>query len=126
MLPGALMQNTGLKFLGKTVDLSVDTSDSVFTNRYIKNLIIALPIAHQEGNYTIDKEVLTALHDQDRLGFTYCKNPNGAVDDIFAILFANRRILGLMHHPERAIDPLTGELYGQQFFAGLASDLVSA
>ena len=125
LLPGALMQNTGLKFLGKTVDLNVETTNSVYTNRYRKHQIIAVPIAHHEGNYTLASKDLTTLYDEDRVAFTYCNNPNGSVDDIAGILSKNRRILGMMPHPERAIDPLTGVPDCQPFFSSLVSSLVS-
>ncbi|MAI57671.1 MAG: phosphoribosylformylglycinamidine synthase I [Rhodobacteraceae bacterium] len=125
LLPGALIQNNGLKFLGKTVDLKVETPDSVFTYRYKKNQLIAVPIAHHEGNYTVAEDDLAALRDQDRVAFSYCKNPNGSVDDIAGILSSNRRILGMMPHPERAVDALTGVPDCQPFFAGLAAGLLS-
>ena len=124
MLPGALIQNKGLKFLGKTVHLKVETIESSFTNRYKKNQVIAVPIAHHEGNYTVSADDLVALHSEDRVAFSYTKNPNGAVDDIAGILSSNRRILGMMPHPERAVDPLTGVPDGQPFFAGLAASFV--
>ena len=125
LLPGALIQNNGLKFLGKTVDLKVETTDSVFTYRYKKNQLIAVPIAHHEGNYTVAEDDLAALRDQDRVAFSYCNNPNGSVDDIAGILSSNRRILGMMPHPERAVDALTGVPDCQPFFAGLAAGLLS-
>ena len=124
LLPGALIQNKGLKFLGKTVHLKVETIESSFTNRYEKNQVIAVPIAHHEGNYTVSANDLVALHSEDRVAFSYTKNPNGAVDDIAGILSSNRRILGMMPHPERAVDPLTGVPDGQPFFAGLAASFV--
>mgnify|MGYP001286077851 CR=1 FL=1 len=126
LLPGALMQNAGIKFLGKLVTLSVKTADSAFTHKYAVNQHIDIPIAHHEGNYSLSSDELRVLQDEDRIAFTYKDNPNGAVGDIAGVLSANRRILGMMPHPERAVDDLMGPPDGQPFFAGLAAQLVSA
>jgi phosphoribosylformylglycinamidine synthase len=126
LLPGALMQNAGIKFLGKTVTLSVTTTDSAFTCKYRPQQEIDIPIAHHEGNYTVAAEELHALRQEDRIAFTYRDNPNGAIDNIAGVLSQNRRILGMMPHPERAIDDLMGPPDGKPFFAGLVTQFVSA
>ena len=83
---------------------NVVTSDSVFTEGYNAGDTVDFPVAHRDGNYTIDPEGLARLHDEDRVAFTYGDNPNGSVDDIAGILSENRRVLGMMPHPERAVD----------------------
>ncbi|NBZ87805.1 phosphoribosylformylglycinamidine synthase subunit PurQ [Stagnihabitans tardus] len=126
LLPGALMRNAGLKFLCKTVTLKVATQDSPFTNAIPKGAEIQIPIAHHDGNYTIDAEGLKALQDQDRIAFTYAQNPNGATADIAGVLSANRRVLGMMPHPERVIEPEQGGTDGRGLFASLISGMALA
>ena len=126
LLPGALMQNAGIKFIGKSVTLVVHTADSVFTHKFSVNEEIDIPIAHHEGNYFVSSDEVRALQDEDRIAFTYKDNPNGAMGDIAGVLSANRRVLGMMPHPERAVDDLMGPADGQPFFAGLAMQFVSA
>ena len=126
LLPGALMQNAKLKFLGKSTDLIVSTTESAFTHRYEQGQSISIPIAHHEGNYSANPETLKALIDNDRIAFRYKDNPNGASEDIAGILSENRRVLGMMPHPERAVDAALGGVDGQPFFAGLTDVLVSA
>ena len=126
LLPGALMQNAKLKFLGKSTDLIVSTTESAFTHRYVQGQSISIPIAHHEGNYFANPETLKTLIDNDRIAFRYKDNPNGASEDIAGILSENRRVLGMMPHPERAVDAALGGVDGQPFFAGLTDVLVSA
>jgi phosphoribosylformylglycinamidine synthase len=126
LLPGALLRNAGLKYICRTVPLVVATSDSAFTNRYAKGTTIEVPIAHHDGNYTADADTLAALHDADRVAFRYGVNPNGSDADIAGILSANRRVLGMMPHPERRAEPAHGGTDGAAMFAGLAEALVSA
>ena len=126
LLPGALMQNAGIKFLGKSVTLLVNTADSVFTYKYAVHGEIDIPIAHHEGNYSLALDEVRALQDEDRIAFTYKDNPNGAIGDIAGVLSTNRRVLGMMPHPERAVDNFMGSPDGQPFFAGLATQFVSA
>ena len=126
LLPGALMQNSGIKFIGKSVTLVVNTADSVFTHKFSVREEIDIPIAHHEGNYFVASDEVRALQDEDRIAFTYKDNPNGAMGDIAGVLSANRRVLGMMPHPERAVDDLMGPADGQPFFAGLAMQFVSA
>lgn len=121
LLPGALMRNAGLKFICKTVDLKVETSDSAFTEGYNAGDTLGYPIAHHDGNYTVDDATLAQLRDQDRIAFSYTENPNGSVADIAGVLSENRRVLGMMPHPERAVDQGHGGTDGQALFRGLVA-----
>jgi phosphoribosylformylglycinamidine synthase subunit PurQ / glutaminase len=126
LLPGALMRNAGLKFVCKTVALKVTTSASGFTQGYNAGDIIQVPIAHHDGNYFADADTLQTLQSQDRIAFRYTQNPNGAIDDIAGVLSANRRVLGMMPHPERAVDAGHGGTDGQALFRGLIGQLAQA
>jgi phosphoribosylformylglycinamidine synthase len=126
LLPGALMRNAGLKFVCKTLTLNVATTDSAFTAGYSKGQSLRVPVAHHDGNYTIDAEGLAALQDQDRIAFTYAENPNGSMADIAGVLSANRRVLGMMPHPERVVDPVHGGTDGAALFAALMGGLALA
>ena len=126
LLPGALMRNAGLKFICKTLTLNVATSDSAFTAGYAKGQQIAVPVAHHDGNFTIDSDGLKALQDEDRIAFTYAANPNGSMADIAGILSANRRVLGMMPHPERVVDPIQGGIDGAALFAALMGGMALA
>jgi phosphoribosylformylglycinamidine (FGAM) synthase-like amidotransferase family enzyme len=97
-----------------------------FTNAYKPGQEIEFPIAHHDGNYQIDAEGLARLKGEDRIAFTYRGNPNGATADIAGVLSENRRVLGLMPHPERVVDPAQGGSDGAALFASLSSALVSA
>lgn len=126
LLPGALIRNSNLKFLCKDVDLKVQSTASSFTSGYQQDQVISLPIAHHDGNYRLDAEGVKRLQDQDRIAFTYQSNPNGSVDDIAGVLSENKRILGLMPHPERAVEPAHGGIDGQAMFQGCLNQLASA
>jgi phosphoribosylformylglycinamidine synthase subunit PurQ / glutaminase len=126
LLPGALMRNAGLKFICKTVGLKVATTDSAFTAGYAKGAEISVPVAHHDGNYTIDAEGLAQLQAEDRVAFTYSQNPNGAVADIAGVLSANRRVLGMMPHPERVVDAAAGGTDGAALFAALMGGMALA
>jgi phosphoribosylformylglycinamidine synthase len=126
LLPGALMRNAGLKFICRMQTLRVETQDSVFTRGYAKGQEIGIPLAHHDGNYVIDAEGLAALKAEDRVAFRYVGNPNGAMDDIAGVLSENRRVLGMMPHPERVIDAAHGGRDGWAMFTGLSQALVAA
>lgn len=126
LLPGALLRNAGLKYICKTVDLKVETSASDFTNGYNAGDVIGVPIAHHDGNYFADDATIAALQDQDRIAFTYTDNPNGARADIAGILSENRRVLGMMPHPERAADAGHGGTDGAALFRALAGAMTTA
>ena len=124
-LPGALLRNAGLKFLCRRVTLTVDTGESAFTSRYRDGQTLDIPIAHHDGNYFADPETVAQLRSEARVAFRYAENPNGSVDDIAGILSANRRVLGMMPHPERAIETAQGSTDGAPFFAGLVEGVTA-
>ena len=126
ILPGALLRNAGLKYICKTVGLKVETSDSAFTQGYNAGDVIGIPIAHHDGNYFADDATLAALRDADRIAFSYTENPNGSRDDIAGILSHNRRVLGMMPHPERAADDGHGGTDGTALFRALSGVLTPA
>lgn len=126
LLPGALMRNAGLRFLCREAVLRVATAASPFTAAYAPGEEIRVPVAHHDGNYQIDPEGLAALKDQDRIAFTYAPGVNGSVEDIAGVLSENRRVLGMMPHPERAADPAHGGTDGARLFASLVQELVAA
>lgn len=126
LLPGALMRNAGLKFICKPQALRVETAESAFSGGYAAGQEIIVPVAHHDGNYVIDPDGLAALTAEDRVAFRYIGNPNGSVDDIAGILSANRRVLGMMPHPERAIEAAQGGGDGWAMFTGLAEVMVTA
>jgi len=126
LLPGALMRNAALKFVCKSSALKVETSDSAFTEGYNAGDVVSFPIAHHDGNYTADAETLAKLQGEDRVAFSYADNPNGSIADIAGVLSDNRRVLGMMPHPERAVDDGHGGTDGQALFRGLIGQLTSA
>lgn len=126
LLPGALMRNAGLKFISKPVALTVETTDSVYASGYAKGQEILIPIAHAEGNYQIDAEGLKQLQGEDRVAFRYAANPNGATDDIAGVLSENRRVLGLMPHPERVVEDAQGGTDGAALFRALTGVMATA
>lgn len=126
VLPGALLRNAGLKYICKSVGLRVETAESVYTEGYAKGDVIDIPIAHHDGNYFADDTTLAALRAEDRVAFTYTDNPNGSKNDIAGILSENRRVLGMMPHPERAADAGHGGTDGQALFRSIAAQLALA
>ncbi|OOY09481.1 MULTISPECIES: phosphoribosylformylglycinamidine synthase subunit PurQ [unclassified Thioclava] len=126
LLPGALMRNAGLKFVSKPLALRVATTDSAYTSGYEAGQEIVIPVAHHDGNYQIDPEGLARIEGEDRVAFRYVENPNGSVDDIAGVLSENRRVLGMMPHPERAIEPAQGGADGAALFRALSGMLATA
>ena len=120
------MRNAGLKYICKTVNLNVETTNSIFTSKYILSNVIRLPIAHHDGNYNADMSDIEKMRDQDLIAFSYCDNPNGSVKNIAGILSSNRRVLGMMPHPERASEKAHGNLDGVSFFKGLVGAVSTA
>jgi phosphoribosylformylglycinamidine synthase I len=112
LLPGALQKNAGLKFLCTTVGLRVETTHSVLTQAATAGQVLRVPINHFEGNYTVDQCTLDALRSDDRVVLRYVENPNGSVDDIAGICNEQRNVVGLMPHPERAVEALLGSTDG--------------
>lgn len=126
LLPGALLRNAGLKYICRTVGLTVATAESPFTAAWDKGTRIDLPVAHQDGNYTADPATLERLAGDDRIAFRYIENPNGAADDIAGILSENRRVLGMMPHPERRFEQAHGGTDGVGLFRSLLGQLAAA
>lgn len=126
LLPGALMRNAGLKFVCRMQGLTVATTDSAFTSGYRKGQAITVPVAHHDGNYTIDADGLARLQGEDRVAFTYAGNPNGSMADIAGVLSENRRVLGMMPHPERVVDAVQGGTDGVALFKALLGGLTLA
>ena len=126
LLPGALMRNSGLKFICRPVALSVETADSGFTSGYVRGQAVTFPIAHHDGNFFATDRTLAKLIGEDRVAFRYKDEVNGSRDRIAGILSENRRVLGLMPHPERAADPALGGNDGAAMFTSLSSMGVTA
>jgi len=126
LLPGALLRNAGLKYICKPLELTVVTDRSAFTRGWKAGSTITVPVAHHDGNYFADDATLDRLAGEDRIAFTYTDNPNGSVRDIAGILSENRRVLGMMPHPERMAEPAHGGSDGAAMFAGLMDALAPA
>jgi phosphoribosylformylglycinamidine synthase subunit PurQ / glutaminase len=126
LLPGVLMRNATLKFVCRTVTLKVVTAQSDFTSTYKPGQEIRIPIAHHDGNYTVDAEGLARLRAEDRIAFTYTQNPNGSLADTAGVLSENRRVLGMMPHPERATEAALGGVEGRGLFAALMRGMALA
>jgi phosphoribosylformylglycinamidine synthase I len=129
LLPGVLMRNAHLKFVCKFQHLTVEQNDTPFTQQYTKGQVIKVCIAHGEGQYVADETTIAQLEKEGRVAFRYCDaqgliteqaNPNGSINNIAGIYSANRRVLGLMPHPENLIDPLIGGIDGRGLFLSLA------
>ncbi|QBP40103.1 phosphoribosylformylglycinamidine synthase subunit PurQ [Paenisporosarcina antarctica] len=120
LLPGALLRNKNLKFMCRTVKLTVENNDTMFTNAYANGQVIDVPIAHGEGNYTCDAETLASLKANNQIVFTYSNdNPNGSVEDIAGIVNERGNVLGMMPHPERAVHELIGGTDGLALFKSM-------
>ena len=130
LLPGALMRNAGQTFICRTVELEVANTDSLFTHGFEKGETIRIPVAHHDGNYFADDATLDRLEGDNRVAFRYAENCNGSRRDIAGVLSENGRILGMMPHPERAIEPAShpslGGSDGRRIFANIVSALVDA
>ena len=132
LLPGALIRNRDLHFICDRVPLRVERNDLLWTSGYASGQVITLPIAHGEGRYYADTEVLKALEDNNQVLFRYCNpageideanNPNGSVDNIAGIINQQGNVLGMMPHPERASDSKLGSTEGLAIFTGLLTKM---
>lgn len=119
LLPGALMRNAGLHFVCRTVGLTVENSQSVFTARYQSGERIGIPVAHHDGNFQADADTLDRLEGEGRVAFRYTENVNGSARNIAGVLNAQGNVLGLMPHPERVIETAHGSTDGRRLFEGL-------
>jgi len=125
MLPGVLMRNAGLKFVCRPVGLEVNETQSAFTRHYTHGQRVTMPVAHGEGNYFADDDMLDRLEGEGRVALRYAPgdNPNGSARNIAGILSEKRNVLGLMPHPERVCDPLLGGTDGRAMFESLIEAL---
>ncbi|MED4882681.1 MULTISPECIES: phosphoribosylformylglycinamidine synthase subunit PurQ [Bacillus] len=119
LLPGAMRKNDQLKFICKTVELTVENNETMFTNGYELGETIRIPIAHGEGNYYCDDKTLETLKRNKQIVFTYQNNPNGSVADIAGIINEKGNVLGMMPHPERAVSELLGSSDGLKLFQSI-------
>ena len=128
LLPGALLRNASLKFVCAPVTVRVENTDTLFTNGYAANQLISLPIAHGDGRYSADERTLRELEDNRRIVFRYAPtateaqevyNPNGSMHDVAGIINAEGNVLGMMPHPERAVDQLLGPADGLPLFESI-------
>ena len=130
LLPGTLIRNSGIKYVCKDVNLTVESNDTIFTNNYSFNDVIRIPIAHRDGNYFAENSIIKRLEDETRIAFRYADkdgnhtkeaNPNGSQKNIAGIYNKAKSILGMMPHPERFSDPLLGGCDGKLLFEGLVN-----
>lgn len=125
LLPGALLRNMNQHYICRSVGLTVETSASVYTEGYNAGQTVTFPIAHHDGNYFADDATLDKLEGEDRVAFRYTNNPNGSQRDIAGILSENRRVLGMMPHPERAAEEAHGGTDGAALFRALTGALAT-
>lgn len=126
LLPGVLVRNAGLKFVCRAQGLKVEDTDSAFTNGYKPGQEITIPIAHHDGNYSADSELLRRIEDQQQVAFRYVDNPNGSQADIAGVFSENRRVLGMMPHPERVIEDAQGGSDGLALFRSIVGVMEAA
>jgi len=119
LLPGALMRNGGLSFVCRDVPLRVENSQSAFTARYQADEIVTFPVAHHDGNFQADEETLDRLEGEGRVALRYADAVNGSARNIAGILNEAGNVLGMMPHPERAVEPAHGRTDGRRLFEGL-------
>jgi phosphoribosylformylglycinamidine synthase len=130
LLPGALLHNTNRKFICRNIYLKPQTSNSLLTAQLDPQQALRIPIAHGEGNYFADADVIKALNDNDQVMFRYCdeagnitadSNPNGSLENIAGVTNLTRNVFGLMPHPERAADGLLANEDGLAIFESILS-----
>lgn len=135
LLPGALLRNASLRFLSMDCHLRVERTDTPFTSRWQQGEVFRAPMAHGDGNYFADDETLAKLEGEGRVAFRYvtpqgeateAANRNGARNNIAGIVSENRRVLGMMPHPEDLVDPLMGGTDGLPLFESIASTFAAA
>ncbi len=128
LLPGALLRNASLRFASEMVRLRVENADTMFTGRYVPGQILRIPIAHGEGRYTADAETLDRLEGEGRVVFRYVNPsgqpdepscPNGSMRNIAGIVSSEGNVLGMMPHPERAVEEMLGSADGLGLFQSL-------
>lgn len=122
LLPGSLMRNKALSFLCHQEELMVENNETIFTNGYEKGEIVRFPIAHGEGNYFCDQDTLEALIENNQIVLTYRNNPNGSTANIAGITNKQGNVLGMMPHPERAVEALLGSEDGLRLFQSIVQN----
>lgn len=134
LLPGAMLHNQNLRFICKQVHLRCETSDTLFTNSMQEGEVIKIPVAHGEGNYFTDEDTLKSLQDNDQIVFRYSDadgnvtpetNINGSIDNIAGICNKQRNVMGIMPHPERAVEAKLGSDDGRKIFESILNQLVT-
>jgi phosphoribosylformylglycinamidine synthase len=135
LLPGALMLNSGMKFICRDTYLRVETSNSFVTGRMEKGKVISVPIAHMEGCYIADDDTIKQIEDDDRILLRYCgpdggtgaeSNPNGSIGSIAGVLSERRNVAGMMPHPERVVETALGGVDGLLVFESILNSLSAA
>jgi len=112
LLPGALLHNKTTKFICKNQILKVKNNKTIFTNMFFKDELVNIPIAHADGRYYCDAKTLQSLKQNNQILFKYISNPNGSIDDIAGIINEKGNVLGMMPHPERAVELLLNSVDG--------------
>lgn len=132
LIPGAMMHNEKLRFICKNVHIRCETTDSLFTASLEKGTAYEVPVSHGEGNYFINEDGLSSLQDNDQILFRYCNvegnlseeaNFNGSIDHIAGITNQGRNVLGMMPHPERAMEKILGMEDGKRIFESILHSL---
>jgi len=123
LLPGALINNSNIKFISKRVTLNIKSSNSVFT-KHINCQQLKMPIAHRQGNYIASDKTLSELKNNDQILFEYANNPNGSMLNIAGITNKKRNVLGMMPHPERASEGVLGSSDGKLIFESVLKNYV--
>ena len=121
ILPGALIPNVNQKFICKDQDLIVVNNKTLFTSCFKDNTTISIPIAHHDGKYFLTNSELEELEQNERIIFKYKNNPNGSIGDIAGVSSKNKRVIGMMPHPERAIDRDLGSVSGLTILRSIIS-----
>ena len=128
LLPGALLRNASLRFISRVASIRVENAESMFTREYFKGQALGIPVAHGDGRYAADPDVINQLESEGRVAFRYSSpdgsagneyNINGSLNAIAGILNERGNVLGMMPHPERAVDPLLGAPDGLAVFHSL-------
>ncbi|WP_078551361.1 phosphoribosylformylglycinamidine synthase subunit PurQ [Bacillus alkalicellulosilyticus] len=119
LLPGAMKRNENLKFICRPVNLVVENNETMFTADYEKGQVISIPVAHGEGNYYCDDETFEQLQKNNQIVFTYESNVNGSLNQIAGIMNEKGNVLGMMPHPERAVEDLLGSSDGLKLFTSI-------
>jgi phosphoribosylformylglycinamidine synthase subunit PurQ / glutaminase len=123
LLPGALMRNSGIRFVCREVRLTVENNQSLFTNGYDRGEEVIMPVAHHDGNYFADDETLDRLEGEGRVAFRYNEPVNGSARNIAGLLNDAGNVLGMMPHPERMIEPMQGGSDGRRLFEKLIHEI---